>query len=65
MPGAEDTEHYGARIPGGTPTGRCTFSIALLDTSVSPERIIELGLKETLRGPDGSYRLCEIEVKAP
>jgi hypothetical protein len=65
MPGSEDTERYGARIPSSTPTGRYTFSVALLDTSVSPERIIELGLKETLRGPDGFYWLCEIEVKAP
>ena len=38
---------------------------ALLDTAVAPERFIELGLKETLRGPDGYYRLCEIEVQSP
>jgi hypothetical protein len=65
MPGAEDSERYSARIPGGTPTGRYTFSVSLLDTSVSPERIIELGLKEALRGPNGFYRLCDLEIKAP
>jgi hypothetical protein len=65
MPATEVSERCGARIPGGTPTGRYTFSIALVDTSASPERMIELGLKETLRGPDGFYRLCEMEIKAP
>ena len=58
-------ERYSVRIPKGTPTGRYAFSVALLDTTVSPERIIEIGLKETLRGPDGYYRLCEIEVQSP
>jgi hypothetical protein len=65
MPGSEDTERYGTRIPGKAPAGRYAFSIALLDTSLSPERMIELGLKETLRGPEGFYRLCEIELQAP
>jgi hypothetical protein len=65
MPDTECNERYSVRIPMGTPTGRYAFSIALWDTTVSPERIIEIGLKETLRGPDGYYRLAEIKVQSP
>jgi glycosyl hydrolase family 42 (putative beta-galactosidase)/uncharacterized protein DUF4832 len=65
MPGSECNERYSVRPPTGTLTGRYTFSVALLDNTVSPERIIEIGLKEALRGPDGYYRLAEIEVQSP
>jgi hypothetical protein len=65
VPGSECTERYSLRIPDDTPPGRYAFSVALWDTTLAPERIIDLGLKETLRGPDGYYRLCEIEVGSP
>ncbi len=63
MPGSECHERYSLSIPAGTPSGRYTFSVALLDTTVTPERIIEIGLKEALRGRDGYYRLCEVELR--
>ncbi len=65
MPESACSERYSIRIPKGTLTGRYTFSVALFDTTVSPENIIEIGLKEALRGPDGYYRLVEIEVQSP
>ena len=65
MPGSECNDRYSMRIPTGTPPGRYAFSVALLDTTIPPERVIEIGLKETLRGPDGYYRLAEIDVQSP
>lgn len=65
MPGSDCAESYSLRLPTGLMTGRYTFSVALFDNTVSPERIIEIGLKEALRGPDGYYRLVEIELQSP
>jgi hypothetical protein len=65
MPGSECNERYSVPLSSGTHAGHYAFSVALLDNTESPERIVELGLKETLRGPDGYYQLAETEIQSP
>jgi hypothetical protein len=65
MPNSDCSERYNLNVPLGTRTGRYAFSVGLSDTNISPERVIEIGLKETLRSPDGFYRLADVEVRSP
>lgn len=62
MPGSECNEHYSIHIPRGTPQGRYIIAIALVDTRFSPERMIEIGLANTIRDTYGYYRLGEVDV---
>jgi hypothetical protein len=65
MPDSVCSERYDINVPPDTPTGRYTFSVSLSNPSTSPERIIEIGLTEALRSPDGFYRLADVEVRSP
>ncbi len=64
MPGAAYDACYSVNIAKGTAPGRYMFSVALFETTILPERIIEIGFKEALRCPDGYYRLAEIELRS-
>ena len=65
MPDSDSSERYNINVPLGTPTGRYTFWVGLVDTDIPPERIIEIGLQETLRSPDGFYHLADVKVRSP
>jgi len=62
MPDSTADESYPVTVAADMPGGVYDLSVGLFDTTVTPERVIEVGLRANLRDAQGYYHLAALNV---